>query len=140
MEIIKLHGTEQRLYELVCSLVMNPAVLRQNNNYPFKTGHKYIWFVALEQGRTVGFLPVKKRTDNSFLIDNYYIKDDDEYILHALLKQTVESLENPKLILWATVRKQHAGLFMQHKFLAHIEWIKYNKMLYSPNTQNQCTD
>ena len=38
MDIVKLQGTDRKLYEFVCPLVMNPAILRQNNNYPFKTG------------------------------------------------------------------------------------------------------
>lgn len=37
MNILKLQGLDGRLFDLVAPLVMNPAVLRQNNNYPFKT-------------------------------------------------------------------------------------------------------
>ena len=37
MEIIRFDGIDKGLYELVAPVVMNPAVLRQNNNYPFKT-------------------------------------------------------------------------------------------------------
>lgn len=32
MNILKLGGLDCRLFELVAPLVMNPAVLRQNNN------------------------------------------------------------------------------------------------------------
>ena len=35
MKIMTLQGTDKLLYELVAPLVMNPAILRQNNNYPF---------------------------------------------------------------------------------------------------------
>ena len=37
MNIERFSGTDERLYRAVAPLVMNPAVLRQNNNYPFKT-------------------------------------------------------------------------------------------------------
>jgi len=37
MEIEKLGGTTERLYRLVAPLVMKPCILRENNNYPFKT-------------------------------------------------------------------------------------------------------
>lgn len=36
MNILKLQGLDGRLFDLVAPLVMNPAVLRQNNNYPSK--------------------------------------------------------------------------------------------------------
>ena len=32
MNILKLQGLDGRLFDLVAPLVMNPAVLRQNNN------------------------------------------------------------------------------------------------------------
>ena len=38
MNILKLQGLDGRLFDLVAPLVMNPAVLRQNNNYPFMSG------------------------------------------------------------------------------------------------------
>ena len=36
MQILKLQGTDRQLYRLVGPLVMNPKVLKSNNNYPFK--------------------------------------------------------------------------------------------------------
>lgn len=61
MRIEKFGGTEARLYQLVAPLVMNPAILRQNNNYPFKTSAHYVWFVALEGERILGFVPIEIR-------------------------------------------------------------------------------
>ena len=43
MKIMTLQGTDKLLYELVAPLVMNPAILRQNNNYPFKTSRSHVW-------------------------------------------------------------------------------------------------
>ena len=45
IKVIQVNGTEKRLYELVAPLVMNPKVLNYNNDYPFKTGEKFIWFI-----------------------------------------------------------------------------------------------
>ena len=42
MNILKLQGLDGRLFDLVAPLVMNPAVLRQNNNYPFKTTRNHV--------------------------------------------------------------------------------------------------
>ena len=68
MDIISLKGTEDKLYELVARLVMSPAVLRQNNNYPFKTTPQYTWHIALDGNTVVGFIPVKS-TDTGPYID-----------------------------------------------------------------------
>jgi hypothetical protein len=46
-QIIELQGTEKRLYQLVAPLVMNPEVLKQNYNYPFRTSESFVWFVAV---------------------------------------------------------------------------------------------
>lgn len=53
-------GTDKLLYELVAPLVMNPAILRQNNNYPFKTSRSHVWYIAFHETAVVGFMPVKK--------------------------------------------------------------------------------
>ena len=37
IQIVQLHGTDKKLYELVAPLVMSPEVLKQNYNYPFRT-------------------------------------------------------------------------------------------------------
>ena len=46
IQIVQLHGTDKKLYELVAPLVMSPEVLKQNYNYPFRTSEEYEWFVA----------------------------------------------------------------------------------------------
>lgn len=38
IQIVQLHGTDKKLYELVAPLVMSPEVLKQNYNYP--SGHR----------------------------------------------------------------------------------------------------
>lgn len=71
MEIEKLGGTTERLYRLVAPLVMKPCILRENNNYPFKTSMHHIWFIAIEEERVVGFMPVEIK-DKYAVINNYY--------------------------------------------------------------------
>lgn len=128
MDIECLKGTETRLYELVAPLVMNPAVIRQNNGYPFKTSPRFVWYVALEDDAVIGFLPVKKgNTGNS--IDNYYIKGDDERIIDGLLHQAVADLK-AEAPLTALVHKRHVDGFRRHGFCTGKEWKNYDKMVY----------
>ena len=48
---MRLNGVDARLYPLVGPLVMNPAILRQNNNYPFKTSNRYLWYIGRSNRR-----------------------------------------------------------------------------------------
>ena len=88
MKIVQLPGTDRRLYELVAPLVMNPAVLKQNYNYPFRTSEDFVWFIALEDNAVVGFMPVEKKK-GELVINNYYIKGNDEGILKQLLEEAI---------------------------------------------------
>lgn len=129
MEIIRLKGTEKKLYELVAPLVMNPAIIRQNNGYPFKTSKDYTWYLALEEDEITGFMPVKK-TDEGALIDNYYTRGDDELTLNSLLKSaTIDSSKDGTLR--ATVLKRHVAVFRAMGYLTSIEWKNYDKMIYA---------
>ena len=75
MIVEKLPGTDARLYALVAPLVMSVPIIRQNNNYPFKTSRKHLWFIALERGEVKGFMPVERKTAGA-CIDNYYLAGD----------------------------------------------------------------
>ena len=84
IQIMKLNGTDKQLYKLVAPLVMDPEVLKMNNNYPFKTTDKFVWFVAVSGKKVVGFIPIEQR-GNVAIINNYYI---DKTIL---IEQVVET-------------------------------------------------
>ncbi len=129
MEIMILGGTEKKLYELVAPLVMNPAVIRQNNNYPFKTSAKYIWYLALDGNEVVGFIPLKP-TNNGYCIDNYYIKGDDSETIVFLLKNVVKNCADSR-ILTAVVNKRHVKDFQENYFKTFLELKNYNKMEYT---------
>ena len=64
MEIEKLGGTTERLYRLVCTFGYETLYSPGNNNYPFKTSMHHIWFIAIEEERVVGFMPVEIKRQN----------------------------------------------------------------------------
>lgn len=84
MNIEVLSGIAPRLYELVAPLVMSCSVLRQNNNYPFKTSKHYLWFVAMERDTVIGFIPVEIK-GTCVVINNYYVKGEDNAVLASLI-------------------------------------------------------
>lgn len=124
MEFINLHGTDDRLFSLVARLVMDPEVLRQNNNYPFKTSPQYTWHLCIENGSVIGFLPAKEKGD-SIYIDNYYIRDDNHDVLDGLIAHVLESTDKP---VTALCHKRHTETFASHGFTTCLVFAKYNKM------------
>ena len=80
MKIEILGGTSPRLYKLVAPLVMNAAVLRQNDNYPYKTSQRHEWLLALDdedENKISGFFPVERREGYAY-INNYYLSPEAE--------------------------------------------------------------
>lgn len=45
---MRIRDDEPELYRLIAPLVMNPKVLKSNNNYPFKNFSGTVWYVAME--------------------------------------------------------------------------------------------
>lgn len=125
-QIIELKGTEKRLYQLVAPLAMNPEVLKQNYNYPFRTSESFIWFVAVEGKEVIGFLPLeyKKR---EVVINNYYIKENNAEVLKALLEKVITSVEEDKLLSSVTFI-EHTNVFKELGFSVEKEWKRYVKM------------
>lgn len=130
MEITRLNGTDERLYQLVGPLAMNPAILRQNNNYPFKTSNRYLWYVALSDGVVIGFMPLRKN-GKSCHIDNYYIQGDSAETIGALLHRVIDDLE-PGSLLTALVHKRHTEAFRENRFRTDKQLTLYDKMEYIP--------
>mgnify|MGYP006981724393 FL=1 len=122
---MRLNGVDARLYPLVGPLVMNPAILRQNNNYPFKTSNRYLWYIAISDGVIVGFIPLKKN-EKSYHIDNYYIQGDRTETIDALLHRVIDDL------LTALVHKRHTEAFRQNHFRTDKQLTLYDKMEYIP--------
>lgn len=122
----QIQGTEKKLYQLVAPLVMNPDVLRENNNYPFKTSEKYVWFIAVDGNSVVGFIPVEHRS-SGFIINNYYVADDNEEVLHLLLTAVIEATDEQSP-LSAVVLQKHLPSFQKCGFAIEKSWKRYVKM------------
>lgn len=133
MDIVRLDGTDKKLYELVAPLVMNPAIIRQNNNYPFKTSRNHVWYIAINEEQIEGFMPIKKSL-STILIDNYYISGDKEDVIDILLESAIRDFSHENL-LSALVHKRHVEVFKKHGFSTTKIWAKYDKMLYNRNDE-----
>ena len=53
MKVTQLKGLDTDLYPLIGPLVMNPKVLKANNNYPFKTTANHQWYIAVNDQEEV---------------------------------------------------------------------------------------
>mgnify|MGYP000673187599 FL=1 len=128
MNILKLQGLDGRLFDLVAPLVMNPAVLRQNNNYPFKTTRNHVWYIAMDEQRVLGFMPVKMTLTNN-CIDNYYISGDNSSVIEVLLDRIIHDFSSDGSLV-AVVHERHVEDFSMKNFIPCVEWKKYVKMRY----------
>ena len=128
MNILKLQGLDSRLFNLVAPLVMSPAVLRQNNNYPFKTTRNHVWYIAVNEGRVLGFMPVKMTLMNN-CIDNYYISGDNPTVIEGILDRIIHDFSSDGSLV-AVVHKRHVEGFSTKGFIPCVEWKKYVKMRY----------
>jgi hypothetical protein len=126
MEIFKLNGEDQRLYYLVAHLIMNEEVLRYNYSYPYRTSEEYKWFVATDNGNTLGFIPVKLK-EGKAVINNYYVADDDESVFSLLLNKIIQELL-PDFEIESITQIQHIPYFEQSGFSIALHWKRYAKM------------
>lgn len=138
MKIERFPGTDPRLYQLVAPLVMSPGILRQNNNYPFKTSIHHTWFVAIENNTVQGFIPVEIKRHN-VTINNYYISGDDSRILASMLDQIIETFKEEYPIYSITLTR-HVNTFQEKGFSPVKEWKRYVKMKWEDDecSQEEC--
>ena len=128
MNILKLQGLDSRLFNLVAPLVMSPAVLRQNNNYPFKTTRNHVWYIAMDEQRVLGFMPVKMTLTNN-CIDNYYISGDNSSVIEVLLDRIIHDFSSDGSLV-AVVHERHVEDFSMKNFIPCVGWKKYVKRRY----------
>lgn len=128
MSIEVLSGIAPRLYELVAPLVMNCSVLRQNNNYPFKTSKHYLWFVAIEGDMVTGFIPVEIKS-TCVVINNYYVRGEDSKTMSSLINAVLEHFKSTSIIR-AVVHTRHEDIFASNHFFVTQKWKLYIKMEY----------
>ena len=126
VQIIQLQGTDKRLYELVAPLVMNPGILKQNYNYPFRTSEDFVWFVAVDKKKVIGFIPVEEKK-KEYVINNYYIESNNEDTLKLLLEKVISETNTSKELTSVTFM-EHSSLFKDLGFSEEKIWTRYVKM------------
>ncbi len=128
MIIRKFEGTDARMYALIAPLIMSVPIIRQNNNYPFKTSRKHTWFIAIHEGEVIGFMPVERLLKEA-RIDNYYVAGDDLELLKTLIELVKEEFAGVCSI-YAISHSRHASLFRECGFSDVKEWRLYVKLGY----------
>lgn len=68
MKIRQIEDNDPELYSLIAPLVMNPKVLKSNNNYPFKNFSGTVWYIAMEDSDISGFMPLKKNNTGFHIV------------------------------------------------------------------------
>ena len=126
VQIIQLQGTDKRLYELVAPLVMNPEILKQNYNYPFRTSEDFVWFVAVDKKKVIGFIPVEEKK-KEYVFNNYYIESNNEDTLKLLLEKVISETNTSKELTSVTFM-EHSSLFKDLGFSEEKIWTRYVKM------------
>ena len=126
IQVVQLQGTDKRLYELVAPLVMNPEILKQNYNYPFRTSENFVWFVAINKRKVIGFIPVEEKKKEC-IINNYYIEGNNEDTLKLLLEKVVSETNADKELISITFM-EHCSLFKELGFSEEKVWTRYVKM------------
>lgn len=126
LNILKLQGTEKRLYQWVAPLVMNPKVLRQNYNFPFRTDEDFVWYLAFQGRKLLGFVPVEiKRSE--YVINNYYTPGRDADMLRQLLQEVIEQTPQDRPLA-AIAFLEDEQLFGELGFKEEKRWTRYLKM------------
>lgn len=126
IQILQLPGTDKQLYKLVAPLVMDPKVLKQNFNFPFRTGENFTWFLALDGKTVMGFIPVENKA-SGHLINNYYIKNKDCEVLKSLLEEVIAAW-NDERPLAALCFMNDREVFENEGFKVERVWTRYVKM------------
>lgn len=130
IRVRQLEGTCRELYRLVAPLVMNPVVIKQNLGYPFRTGEKFIWYVA--QGRrneVLGFIPLELKP-SGYVINNYYAKNHREDVLRTLLQSVIEGVDHQKALYSLTITND-AAVFADMGFTTVKVLTNYVKMKHA---------
>lgn len=132
IQVIQLKGKDKDLYRLLAPLVMDPEVLRANNNYPFKTDEDFVWFVAVENEDVVGFVPVEQKSKKNAVINNYYVREEGERreeILSELLSAVIAVFEPEEWLLNSVTLIQDKETFEKFGFTSmDKKWTRYVKM------------
>lgn len=127
IQILQLPGMDAQLYALVAPLVMDPKVLKQNYNFPFRTAGHFVWFVAVDEAQVVGFIPVECKA-HECVINNYYIAGKDPEVLKLLLEAVTKTLDEDKRLLTSVTFLDDQACFEEFGFKEEKRWTRYVKM------------
>lgn len=132
MQIIQLKGKDKHLYRLLAPLVMDPEVIRANNNYPFKTNDNYLWFIAMDNREVAGFIPVEQKSGKRAIINNYYVSaqgESREEILSELISSIFTVYIVEEWMLDSVTLVQDKEIFDKFGFASlDKKWTRYVKM------------
>ena len=132
IQVIQLKGKDKHLYQLLAPLVMDPDVIRANNNYPFKTNEDFVWYIAIDNREVVGFVPIEQKSGKKAVINNYYVAAVDEQrkdILSLLLSSIVTAFIPEGWTLDSVTLIQDQETFEKFEFTSmDKKWTRYVKM------------
>ena len=132
MQIIQLKGKDKHLYQLLAPLVMDPDVIRANNNYPFKTNEDFVWYIAIDNREVVGFVPIEQKSRKKAVINNYYVKAEGterEELLSLLLPAVIAEFGSETWLLNSVTLIQDKEIFEKFEFVSmDKKWTRYVKM------------
>lgn len=132
IRVIELKGKDKHLYQLLAPLVMDPAVIRANNNYPFKTSENFVWFIAIKNREVAGFIPVEQKNGNTAIINNYYVAangEEREEMLSLLLNAVISAYSPENWKLNSITLMQDQEIFKKLEFTSlEKKWTRYVKM------------
>ena len=132
IQVVQLQGRDQYLYQLLAPLVMDPQVIRANNNYPFKTSEFFVWYIAMEEKEVLGFIPIELKTGKKAVLNNYYIngeKERREEIFSQLLPAIIEAFIAQEWRLHSITLIQDKEIFEKYQFsVSDQKWTRYVKM------------
>lgn len=131
IQVIQLKGKDKHLYQLLAPLVMDPDVIRANNNYPFKTSEDFVWYIAIDNRDVIGFIPVEQKSGKKAVINNYYVAAVDEKrkeILSLLLSSVVTAFIPAGWTLNSVTLIQDQETFEKFEFASmDKKWTRYVK-------------
>ena len=132
MQIIQLKGKDKQLYRLLAPMVMDPEVIRANNNYPFKTGEEYTWYIAIEEREVIGFIPVERKSQKRAIINNYYVNAEGgrrAELLSLLLPAVITDFGPENWRIDSVTLIQDKETFEKFEFVSlDKKWTRYVKM------------
>mgnify|MGYP006863277772 FL=1 len=90
----------------------------------------FTWHVLYHEDRVVAFMPVERKLDGGYKIDNYYATPDRERgnQLLKLLKSVIKERGDETSPLRATVQKRDEGIFKYMNFITIRETRLYAMM------------